>query len=776
MEILTFGLFGLVFYLIFRNNSKITDVNTRVDRLFQWARKKAEEDAVKESTPPTASKTEIKREVTPPNLKDQHAVPLKKVEQPKLSRNTDSEIKKKAPVIAPAKKEEKSTAFHLKKEEPKDFEKIIGENWLNKIGIAILVVGIGFFVKYAIDKNWITEVGRVAIGILSGGILIGIAHFLRKKYRAFSSVLIGGGISTLYYTITISYHDYQLFTQPVAFGIMMGITLLSTVMSIIYDRRELAIIALLGAFTSPFMVQGENANIIAFFTYIGIINLGMLVLSYFKKWTELSKLSFAFTTLYFGAWYITMSRNVVQDVSIALVFSSIYFIQFLGMNLIYNLKNKIKFNAWEFIQLSSISILYYSCVVFALEQNVVPFHSGLFTVLLAGLFTILSIIAFKRTGTDKALRYLLIGKAITFVTLFAPLTLDGNHMTIFWAIEGVLLMLVGTRFKMKLLIDASLIVNLITAAGLVKNWVFDYQLSSIMEIPIFNSTFITGIIVVTSFVICLFVTSKIKEAELKENQHRIALLTGVFSYLVLLLEFLNQISNIQTYAGQINAIFGFHFILIILAQITGHVLKSNSLKKTMAIISGFGICLYLLLGQANNIAILQEIQNGSLPEWFFYTHYLILAGAVSITGIMMYQLKDLNVSSTFKRFINGFIAVAALLVLTIELDQIGGFLNMGTYALKDIYAHTRAEGYTVLWSLYSFGLMYIGMKKKRKSLRVIALLTFTLAIAKLFTFDIQNISEAGKIIAFISLGILLLIVSFMYQKLKKLIVGEEKQE
>src|SRR5207247_885824 len=76
-----------------------------------------------------------------------------------------------------------------------DLEKFIGENLINKIGIAILVLGIGFFVKYAIDKNWINEFGRVAIGILAGGILIGIAHYMRKGFKAFSSVLVGGGLS-----------------------------------------------------------------------------------------------------------------------------------------------------------------------------------------------------------------------------------------------------------------------------------------------------------------------------------------------------------------------------------------------------------------------------------------------------------------------------------------------------------------------------------------------------------------------------------------------------
>ncbi len=106
------------------------------------------------------------------------------------------------------KKEEPITKKKVQEKKPRDYEKLIGENWLNKVGIAILVLGIGFFVKYAIDKNWIGEIGRVLIGISVGGILIGTAHFLRKKYHAFSSVLIGGGISVFYYTISIAYHDY----------------------------------------------------------------------------------------------------------------------------------------------------------------------------------------------------------------------------------------------------------------------------------------------------------------------------------------------------------------------------------------------------------------------------------------------------------------------------------------------------------------------------------------------------------------------------------------
>mgnify|MGYP000414998581 CR=1 FL=1 len=76
-----------------------------------------------------------------------------------------------------------------------DLEKFIGENLINKIGIAILVIGIGFFVKFAIDQDWINEVGRVFIGIVCGGILVGFAHYIRNTFRSFSSVLVGGGMA-----------------------------------------------------------------------------------------------------------------------------------------------------------------------------------------------------------------------------------------------------------------------------------------------------------------------------------------------------------------------------------------------------------------------------------------------------------------------------------------------------------------------------------------------------------------------------------------------------
>src|SRR5690606_2972237 len=151
-------------------------------------------------------------------------------------------VKRKEPVIP------KKSWFETFKENNPDLEKFIGENLINKIGILILVLGISFFVKYAIDKNWINEYARVGIGILCGSLVMAIAHKLKRNYAAVSSVMVAGAISIFYFTIAIAFHEYHLFNQTVAFIIMVVITAFSVLISVAYNRQELAVLSLIGGF------------------------------------------------------------------------------------------------------------------------------------------------------------------------------------------------------------------------------------------------------------------------------------------------------------------------------------------------------------------------------------------------------------------------------------------------------------------------------------------------------------------------------------------------
>jgi len=202
-------------------NNRFDALQKRLDALLEEQRKAQREKPRPEEVEKRSWEAQHKTPVVVPEI----VKPEKKL-VPEIK---PEEVKKPEPVIIPRvitpPQEIKREPVAIKAPEPPkpgffernpDLEKFIGENLANKIGIGVLVLGIGFFVKYAIDQEWINEIGRVFIGILCGGILLGVAHRLRNSFRAFSSVLVGGGIAVLYLTIAIAFHEYKIFNQTSA--------------------------------------------------------------------------------------------------------------------------------------------------------------------------------------------------------------------------------------------------------------------------------------------------------------------------------------------------------------------------------------------------------------------------------------------------------------------------------------------------------------------------------------------------------------------------------
>jgi uncharacterized membrane protein len=296
-------------------------------------------------------------------------------------------------------------------------------------------------VKYAIDQDWINEIGRVFIGIVCGGILLGVAHWMRKSFVAFSSVLVGGGIAVLYLTIAIAFHEYHLFSQTAAFIMMVVITAFAVILSLAYSRVELAIVAILGGFASPFMVSTGEGNYVVLFSYIFILDVGMLVLAYYKKWNLVNIVSYVFTIFIFGVWLVRgFESNSDSMVWGGLIFATLFYFVFFAMNMLNNLKERTSFKTVEISLLLSNTFMYYVAGMSLLSGPSGEDFKGLFTAAL-GVFNFVFAYTLHRSDrVDKNLVFLLIGLVLTFVSLAAPIQLDGNYITLFWAAETVLLL------------------------------------------------------------------------------------------------------------------------------------------------------------------------------------------------------------------------------------------------------------------------------------------------------------------------------------------------
>jgi hypothetical protein len=170
---------------------------------------------------------------------------------------------------------------------------------------------------------------------------------------------------------------------------------------------------------------------------------------------------------------------------------------------------------------------------------------------------------------------------------------------------------------------------------------------------------------------------------------------------------------------------------------------------------------------------------------FHYVNILALVGLLFLN--QRYFSQDFVTTKLNKRANSIFTLFILLFIISSELDHtiiISGFtrvidpelyyMNYETIGkLKDI---SQKIAWPIAWGVFSFVLMILGMKRKKKHLRIASLALFLITLIKLGVYDIKDVSEGGKIAAFISLGIILLIISFMYQKLKVLLLEDEAKQ
>lgn len=746
-----------------------SSINERVERLLDIVpEEKKLENRAKKQDIKTEKVEEVKKEPVIEEVKPQPKLvkPIApKVEQPKPAQ--------KAAFVKPPKKK-------------RDIEKFVGENLLNKIGIGVLVLGIAYFVKFAIDKNWIGEVGRVAIGILSGGLLTFLAHKIRKTYKAFSSVLVGGALAVFYYTISIAFHDYQLFSQPVAFSLMVVITAFSVLLSVSYDKKELAILALIGAFSTPLMLSTGAGDYRILFSYLAIVNVGMLVLAYFKKWNVVNILSLSFTIILYGGWFVAkVVGGINPPYQGALIFAALFYVIFFFMHVVNNVKEKRKFKGYEFGLLLGTTGLFYGVGMSIFNMSGNTNLQGLFTVVL-GVFNLLfAYPLYKRNSVDRSLVFLLVGMVLTFVSLAAPVQLSGNYITLFWATEMVLLLWLAQKSGIAFMKFSSLAIFGLTLGSLFMDWGQIYGGYGELLPLIINKGFITNafsIIGVAAYI-------KLLNKETGDKMVMGISVNAVKTIAQITFAGLIYFAGALELGYQLNARIGndslttlsvlaYSFVYLLGLSLYAKRTEDLTLQKYLGLTQLVAISSYPLFNLFEQ-QLRNQVLYGHIEGLALMVNYINL-GLIVLMGVQFVR----NIKSTYGfNSITGRAALwgmsfLGLVILSMHLNHqtVTLFYDAQLENMSFINKQTIKIGYPILWGVSSFMLMLVGMKYKFRTLRIVSLSIFGLLLLKLFMFDIKGASEAGKIVAFILLGVLLLVISFMYQKLKNLILDDKNDK
>ena len=145
---------------------------------------------------------------------------------------------------------------------------------LARIGIALLLLGVAFLLKYSIDQGWIGPAVRVGMGVALGLALVGGGGLLRTRRAELSLVLQGGGIAALYASLFAAFQLYGLVGYTLAFVLMTAVTALGFGLAVMGRSAVLSVVAVLGGLGTPFLLNRDAGTLVGLMAYVAIVLAG----------------------------------------------------------------------------------------------------------------------------------------------------------------------------------------------------------------------------------------------------------------------------------------------------------------------------------------------------------------------------------------------------------------------------------------------------------------------------------------------------------------------
>jgi uncharacterized membrane protein len=516
-------------------------------------------------------------------------------------------------------------------------ESKIGGNLLNKVGMAAIILGMAYFLKYAIDNEWIGEAGRVMVGVLTGlGFVAWGESLHRKEMRGYAVTVLGGGVAILYFSIFAAFNFYHLVDQIPALLLMVLITTSTVVMSVRYDSKTIAIFATVGGFMTPALLSTAKDNQNGLFTYILLLDLGVLALAYFKNWRVLNLLAFFFTQLMFTGWSLSFYNPT--KLWRTEFWLTVFFLLFAVMSFLYNITHQQK-TTFRDLSLITLNGACYFLWTYGLLESRYSDYLGFYAVLMAVTYVALGSVAYQKAQQDSYLFLVFLGLALTCLTVAIPIQLKQNWITVGWSVEAAVL-----------------------------TWV------------------------------------------------------------------------------------GFH-------------LASSKTRRAALLIAAMVVFRLLFLDSSFSSAFVDDF-----TFLFSKRGLAFLAGIASLFAMAYLYHRNREKLEAIERWLTGALFIGAnLLVLFFLTTEISSAFEV-TYYQASEYQQKRdirslmQLSISALWGFYSIVLVTVGILRRFQPLRLLAILLFAATILKVFFVDLGEMEKIYRIIASIGLGVILLVVSMMYQK------------
>lgn len=479
------------------------------------------------------------------------------------------------------------------------------------------------------------------------------------------------------------------------------------------NRRELAIIALVGGFIAPFLVGSGDGSYWVLFTYVMILDLGMFGLSIYKKWGELPVICFALTWIVFAGYTYAADLDLMGSVQLMhlLIFSiAFYLIFLLSVASIVRINIRgINQYLLGVIGLNNFVFLFFAlCLLqnMELERN----YKGLVTLFVAAINFALFFWIKRKGEPFSFFMHTLLGIALTFVSVTIPIQLEGTFITLFWASEVMIILWFYSRFRLRVYEIFAWVLPVLTLGSYGMDVFHGWMEARYGDSSLFiNGLFATGIFTGLSYWVDAWLVRPTRIST------KGPLLTGcAVLYTAFVFDFYSYVDP---------SIVSFSYIetFTVAVLFAANVLLGKSYLPVSRNAGGYG----LLLGR--------------------------------------YYYKSFDAREKRTHGMTLYICLLSTILLAVGTNNLLNQLGL----LDELSA-----GFSISLSLAGFMQMAVGMRSHLKVVRMISLATFSLVLLKLVMVDLWLLPTIGKVVVFIILGVILLVLSFLYQKLKTVLFDD----
>ena len=654
------------------------------------------------------------------------------------------------------------------------WEFAVATTWLLRLAIVIFVIGIGFFLKYSIDKGLLGPHARVLLSTLTGIVMLGFgARLLGKAYHLLGQGLLGGGFAVLYFSAYASHGFFHLIGALPAFGFMALITLVAGLFAARFNSLLVAVLGILGGYATPILLSTGEKNFPGLFGYLLLLGIGVLGISRRRHWPLLNHLAMLLT---YGLAAVSIAEFYgAADFPVVMPFLAAFFLLFTAALFLYNLVSGEKATLLEIL-----GTLANGGLFFALGHGVISTaFSTRATALLAlalGAFYVVLIYRFLAARRqDRGLLLAFFALAAFFVVMVPPLAFSKEWITLSWSLQGlVMLWLAGkldSRFLRSLSFGAyALALGRLLAIDLTRQYsgALPADLVWSTYLPILGNHLLTIGGPIAALGGAWFL---LKSPPAAAPSMQIPRAPGaapdpdapspvvVVATLAIALVFLYLHIELYRTCAFFYAPLAYPSLSVLWLALGAFLLHLFRRNGSPAVLALLGILAGLF---AAKLLLLDAAQWRPDLDGLLYPYGWtpVLAGiraldfglCIGLLALLFARLRSAKDSRPLA-LASGIGALVLLFTfLTFELNT----------ALHRFLPGMRAGGLTLLWALYALALLLGGLRRGVRGLRYAGLALFLVVVGKIFLVDLDGLESIYRIVAFLVLGIVLFLAALLY--------------